>query len=64
MFAQWEEVDMQRPQCCELTLTDGDFVLFSQHDVVWRQVAVDYSFFLVQIPQCQAHLRGEMQCFR
>ena len=43
-------------------LTDGDFVFLPQHDVVGREVAVDYPLLLVQVPQRQAHLgeRGEV----
>lgn len=39
-----------------LELTDGDFVLFPQHDVARRQVAVDDPLFLVQVAQRQTHL--------
>lgn len=39
------------------TLTYGDFVFFPQHDVVWREVAVDDSLLLVQVSQRQTHLR-------
>lgn len=38
-------------------LTDGDFIVLSQHDVVGGQVTVDDPLLLVQIPQGQTHLR-------
>ena len=44
-------------------LTDGDFVLLPQHDVVWCEVAVDDSLLLVQIPQGQTHLREHLVQF-
>lgn len=37
-------------------LTDGDFVVLAQHDVVRGQVSVKDPLLFVQIPQCQHHL--------
>lgn len=37
-------------------LTDCDFVVLAQHDVVGGQVPVKDSFLFVQISQCQHHL--------
>ena len=33
----------------EVCLTDGDFVVLSQHDVVGREVSVDNALLLVQV---------------
>lgn len=39
-----------------LRLTDGDFVVLTQHDVVRGQISVKDPLLFVQIPQCQHHL--------
>lgn len=45
------------PWSLQLEPTDGDFVLFPQHDVARRQVSMDDPFFLVQVAQRQTHLQ-------
>lgn len=43
------------------TLTDGDFIVLSQHYVVWSKVPVDDMFFLVNVTQSQHDLQQKVK---